>query len=258
MRKNFTSENKQYLPYLFWSLIFLPIALDCAGQNDLDPAKEILVHSRSEMEKRFVEEHGGMTRLLHGRRFQAQYPFVKGSPFWFEGVWLPGTLQSEKYIYHQLPLQYDAYKDALVYFPDSFSLDMVLINPMQVVAFDLGGSTFVYLGNGPEKTRMEKSGLSSGYFELLYTGKTLLLAKRKKILRVDTNNTESYGNFASRTTWYIVKDDRFYEVEKKGEIVKLFPGHKKVLNSFWRENQVNKWKTNPLLLAKFLIYCDQL
>lgn len=260
MLRNFTCGNRFFrvLSGLIVVSVFLFSVQNGNAQGTTDHASDILAFSRGEMAKLITAQSGDMTSLLHGRRFQAQYPFVRGMPFWFSGVWLYGNIQTPKYVFRNIPIQYDAYKDALIYFPDSFSLDMVMLNPIQIVAFETSGMKFVYLGRGPEKDAMDQIRLSPGYFELYYQGKTLLLAKRTKALLTTSDNTETSGRFAARTAWYIVREGAFYEVGNNRDIFSLFADQKELVKPYWREHHIRDWTRNPDLLAKFLRYCDQL
>ncbi|MEZ4826368.1 MAG: hypothetical protein R3C61_08750 [Bacteroidia bacterium] len=247
------------MKYWFLIICFEVSAFFALAQPENNPVSAILQLAGDQMGVMVQKEAGDLPfSLLHGRRFQAQHPFVKGSPFWFQGVWVNGNIQTRYYTYFNQPVQYDAREDALVYYPDSLSLEMVKINPEDMVAFSVSDVVFIYLGNGPEKKEMEKVRLSPGYFELFYQGKTTLLAKRTKTLLVAHDSRDSYGSFAARTRWYILNDGIFYPAENKAGILSLFPTHKPEAKAYWRTNQTGNWKRNPQLLADFLAYCDQL
>jgi len=133
--------------------------------------------------------------------FDTRYEGVKGHPYLMDN-WVEGQLNtSDGKAYKNVELKYDLNRDELVLRKKATSEVVVLFNE-QVKGFSLLGREFVMIKNDE----------GSHFYELLTTGDSPLLARRKKkLLKADYEGAYSAGRtqdefLDAASAYYIQKD----------------------------------------------------
>ena len=225
------------------------------GQDQID---EQLKQQQSRLGEMFNYVHGDMRHLISGRQHVEWYPAINGNPFWFPNAWIPGELSTKQYHYSDIPLKYDAYLDALVFLPDSFSLRRIWVNPVLVSYFTIVNSTFIYLGLGEEKEAMQKVNLKPGYFEQIYEGKIQLVIKRTKYIKTTQSDAQSLGAFTKKSFVYLIREGKFYLVKSKRKFLKAMGDRAGAVNTFMKKHEIKyRGITNEAYIA-ILNYYDSL
>ncbi|MBQ2132719.1 MAG: hypothetical protein II202_01380, partial [Bacteroidales bacterium] len=81
-------------------------------------------------------------------------------------------------------------------------------------------------------------GLAPGFYEVLHSGKSLLLKKNVKKIAVRKHEEKGiFRQFESADKYYVVKDGAYGQVLRVGDIVKMFDENKKELKGFIKNNR---------------------
>ena len=226
-----------------------------SGQDQIDTK---LKEQRGQIAEIFTYVHGNMTHLIGGRQHIEWYPSIDGDPYWFPNAWIPGELKTHQYHYKDLPMKYDAYLDALVFLPDSFSIRRIWVNPELVSYFTLVNNTFIYLGLGEEKEALTEANLKPGYFELLYDGDSRLLYKRTKYIKTTQSSTQVLGTFTKKSFFYLYTRGKFFNVKSKRKFLRALGERADKVNAYLKEHNY-KYKTlSNSAFGEILNYYDSL
>ena len=81
-------------------------------------------------------------------------------------------------------------------------------------------------------------GLAAGYYEVLHSGKSMLLKKNVKKVAVRKHEEKGiYRQFEEANKYYVVKDGEQRHVLRVGDIVKMYEENKKELKGFVKKNK---------------------
>ncbi len=81
-------------------------------------------------------------------------------------------------------------------------------------------------------------GLAPGFYEVLHSGRSLLLKKNVKKIAVRKHEEKGiFRQFESANKYYVVKDGTSGQVLRVGDIVKMFDENKKELKGFVKKNR---------------------
>ncbi|SHM66722.1 hypothetical protein SAMN05444484_10847 [Flavobacterium chilense] len=159
-----------------------------------------------------------------------------------------GNIRYNNQDYFDLLLNYDTYSDELILKPygESNTTKVNLIKE-NVSSFKIRNEKFVNL-------KMTNSiPFKKGYYEeVLIKNSTTLFIKhykeKKKINKAEIDLIE----FAPKYDFILLRENKFYQINDKKEIILLFPNDKKKINDFYFDYRSLK-KDNPPLFMKNLL-----
>lgn len=159
-----------------------------------------------------------------------------------------GNIRYNNQDYFDLLLNYDTYSDELILKPygESNTTKINLIKE-NVSSFKIRNEKFVNL-------KMTNSiPFKKGYYEeVLIKNSTTLFIKhykeKKKINKTEIDLIE----FVPKYDFILLKENKFYQINDKKEIILLFPNDKKKINDFYSDYRSLK-KDNPSLFMKNLL-----
>jgi hypothetical protein len=99
---------------------------------------------------------------------------------------------------------------------------------------------------------------ATGYYEVLYTGKSKVIARRQKILHQEIENGVIETTFDERNHFYIYKDGIFHPVKSKSSDLKLLQEQKQKLKKMLRQRNAGYDGNRELLFKNAAEYYDTL
>jgi len=223
------------------------------SQNpSLDNQKKIIDKRTEELIYFSEYEFGKDLRLVNGRIYSQPNMRAKGHPFFQDLHWMSGSVTVNGKTFSGLQLNYDIYKDDLIYLdelPDG-ARRIILLNKNQVTKFTIPGHTFV---------KHESSSLNdvneSQYFEILYEGEISLFKKWTK--EFESNPTQEYPNgkfLDTKTTRYFLKSNKLYKVTNKDSLLEVCEDKKEEMKEYLRKNRIHIRKVPDQKLVGFIEY----
>lgn len=240
---------KHYCLFIFWIPYFL------IGQG---AEEEILRKNRELLSSQHENIFGNLRDVISGREHRAVYHFTNGHPFWGQKSWILGSVQTTLHHYPNLTIRYDLYKDVLLYLPDSLSVDFLAVNPNLVSNFTLNDVVFVNLGKGEEAQAMDNIEMDPGYYEWVYKGKSNLFAKNWKELKSKSGDARVHSEFYDRRVLYIYREDTFYRIKKKKELLHALSPHRAAIKTYVRKERIPVRKITDIQFINLLRYYDSL
>ncbi|OXG09503.1 hypothetical protein BC749_101975 [Flavobacterium araucananum] len=161
---------------------------------------------------------------------------------------IKGNIHYNNQDYFDLLLNYDTYNDELVLKPYGES-NTTKINVIKdnISYFKIGNDKFVNL-----KT-LNTTTFRKGYYKEILTGNNITLfikyyKEKKKINKDEIDLIE----FIPKYEFIVLKENKFYLVNDKKEIIILFPDSKKKINDFYATYRSLKKDDTPLFMQNLL------
>lgn len=178
---------------------------------------------------------------------------MEGSPFFKSGDFSKGWVNYKGRKYDSLQLLYDITRNQLVtLYPDKISF--IVIQNQFVDSFFLLGHTFIALEEDHKQNLY-----NSGFYDLLYEGKTQFLARRVETLLTVIQGESLITKFINHTHYYIHKNGLYYLVSNKKDVYHVFEDNIRDLKRMMRRNHIKLRRKNfETALIKVTAFYDQL
>jgi hypothetical protein len=182
----------------------------------------------------FYESVNDQSRLYTGPQYQAYDTNVKGSANLGDAAtFAKGTVQYDGFVYTDVPLMYDTYKDVVVVTPPRSSATISLVNE-RVQSFDLLSRHFIYMEGAKD--------FNAGFYNELYNGKSQVLVKFSKEMQ-DTKASDA-KLFSAKTQLYVQNKGKYYSVNNENALLGAFSDKKHDLKQYMHDNGMD-FKSNP-------------
>jgi hypothetical protein len=208
----------------------------------------------------FYKAIGQQSRLYNGHEYNPYDPHMIGTALYpYDSQnWELGEVNYDGIFYKNVPIKYDAYKDmVVVLLYNKFSMYTLLKN--RVHDFTFANHHFILFN--ADTLVNDKSGISDGFYEELYGGKTVsVLAKRTKTIQnAPAAVSVSQFSFSSHDDYYLRKGNVYYKVSRsQGSFLKVLKDKKSVLQQYIKQNNI-RFNDNPEdAMVKIVSYYDHL
>ncbi|EMR01473.1 hypothetical protein ADICEAN_03404 [Cesiribacter andamanensis AMV16] len=189
------------------------------------------------------------SRLYSGREYVPLSRRIQGHAFYASNDWAQGSLVYWGEQYEQVPLLYDILSDELVirHYDSSFRIKLIAD---KITAFSIYNHHFIRL----EPPR--GAPLAAGFYDQLYKGGTLLLAKRRKTILETRGDGQVKQEFEQNDQYYIFKEGTYYPVSKRGAVLKVLKDKRKEVKRMMKQNKVLFWQNPEYAMIKMLEFYD--
>jgi hypothetical protein len=188
--------------------------------------------------------------LYNGREYFVYDSPAKDHPFFESETWQESTLTYDRQQYQDIPLLFDIYKEEVIIEQTGVSGPIKLQNE-KLASFSVLNHQFI-------KVDQPNSGLKTGFYDLIYDGKTQFLVKRIKDRQETVAVQGVTVHFYPKTKYFLLKGGKYHAVSSKRSILQLLKEHKNALKRYLKENKIN-FRSNPeSAIAKTSAYYDQL
>ncbi|MEO8887659.1 MAG: hypothetical protein ABI367_16460 [Mucilaginibacter sp.] len=154
---------------------------------------------------------------------------------------------------YNIPVLYDLSRQMIVIKDVDGASYLSLLNT-KLNKFIIANHTFIKILADSTQTT-----LKTGFYDLLYNGQTQLLVLREKKADQEKSGVTIQNFFTPNNYIYLHKNDTYYSISSKGDILKLLKDKKKVLNQYIRTNDLSFGKDEKeQSIVRLLNYYDQL
>ena len=191
--------------------------------------------------------------LYNGPRYHIYDSRSKEHQFFESEDWQPGSVLYDGQSYRNISLLYDIFKSyVVVRHPERAGL--VQLQSERVRAFTVADKHFVRI----EKSEEKGIDVPTGFYQVLYNGKTQVLARRVKERQEQIENNKITVYFPPKDFFYIKKDGVYHLIRSKKAALALFDDQKNALRKSLRENRINYRKSRDLALIQMATQYDKL
>ena len=161
------------------------------------------------------------------------------------------TIRFEGMTFEQIPTLYDIVRDQVIIL-DYHKFFKINLPADKIQEFELPGHTFIRLLHD------SSNGIKTGFYEQLYLGKVMLVAKREKKISQQYSNMEINNVVYSYNFYYIRKGNVFYPVSSKKSLLKVLRPKQKEVQQYLKKNKIKFKKAPEKALLMAVEYYDQL
>jgi hypothetical protein len=234
---------KKYKSILYLFLL-LAYSLDTSAQNASDSsyAKAVAVYTNTV---------GVNTHLYNGSEYIDYDHRITGNPFFGSLYFTDGSIVYDDVLYTNVKMFYDILNDDVVI--KNYNDTALLLSKEKISSFSFAGHNFIKV-----TADSAAPSIKSGFYDVLYNGKTKLFAKRIKTIteKIDIQYSESF--FSEHNDYYILREDTFYPVNDKGSALHVMKDRKNELTKFIHQEKLKFRKDIEISLIKLVGYYDSL
>jgi hypothetical protein len=232
--------------YFFISILFFnTLSAQDSTQSQLSTSNAIAFYNK------FIGEDA---HLYNGSE-HALYDFrIKGFPYFESNSLQTGFVNYDSVLYQQVNMAYDIVRDELTINRYNQNFRITLVNE-KITYFSLLNHYFVRL----IQDTINKSIITTGFYDRLYNGKLKLFAKRqKKIIEKVTAEEGDQLWFEEHDGYFILRNNKYFSIKDKKDLFDFFKDRKKDLKRYLRKNKIRFKDAPELAILKSVEYYDQL
>lgn len=176
---------------------------------------------------------------------------TEGHPYYSTEAPITGSITYSNQTYKRVSLQYDLLYDKVIVEHPIYSSSVQLIDK-NIKDFSLGDRNFIHL-----LTDSTKANVSSGFYELLYNGKSQCLAKRRKTIIQRVKNGELQVTFHERSRLFILKNEKYFLINSKRDLKNIFQNKSISVSQFIRKNKLSFIQDKENSMVKVAAFFDE-
>lgn len=230
------------------------LALNCFSQT-LKPDSNARQNIIDKAIAGFYANAGDQSRLYNGPEYTSYERIIKGNAYFTEATgFSAGTVEYDGFVYKDVPMMYDLYKDCVVVLLPNKSARISLLSN-RVQSFDLLGHHFVYI----DADTLNSKVIKSGFYDQLYKGRSEVLVKRSKSIQnssVLVTVIETF--FVAKKEIFLEKNGIYTGVGSQGSVLDVFKDKKKEIKQYVRSSQVKFSDDQERAIVNAASYYDQL
>jgi len=195
---------------------------------------------------------GNQSPIYNGSEYLS-YPAIiqEGHVFFETNSFINGTVRFDGMVFNNVPIMYDILKDQLIiqHYNGVFKINLT---SKKVDYFTLDKHTFIYLPLDSEHS------INPGFYEKLYHGKSMALAKRIKEIKEETGDLQLTLTVVQKNSYYIKKEGKYYNIRNSRELMSLLKDKKKEIQQYLNKNHIRFKKQPEQTIAMAMERYDQL
>lgn len=175
------------------------------------------------------------SRLYNGSQFKAYevQDYDTGQPNFLSDDASPGAIRYDGQYFTNVYLFYNLVLDKIVIENPYDNSKMELLKE-RVSGFSIAGHTFVRL----PVDSSSKSPIQSGFYDVLYAGKTKVYARRSKEIAQKIEVGLEKKKFIERNKYFIYKEGSYFPVSNKSSVLRVLKDRKTALRTQMARNKV--------------------
>ncbi|MFB9843021.1 hypothetical protein [Mucilaginibacter ginsenosidivorans] len=190
---------------------------------------------------------GSQAEFVNGPQYILAPPANKGSHYFQDKNYCtPSLIRFNNTWYKDVPVLYDVFNDEMISFSGN---DLFVLKTEYLSDVFLLDHHFVRL----------TAGLSPGFYDLLYSGKSQVLAKRTKVNEDEIIQSQTVKFILEdRSDLFIKKEGKYYPVTSKGALLGIFKDRRKDINQYIRDHKLDYKADKEAVTVAITAYYDQL
>jgi len=230
---------------LFCSLL----ASETRAQSDTLPDRLAITNAVRQYHTYLNPEPG----LYRGSQYVIYaYQIKEGHPYFDQDHMQTGSVLYNGVLYKDIPLIYDVVKGSLVT-QDPYKIYQIALINEEIDSFTIQNHIFIHLRDSLDPTAPRP-----GFYELLYNGRIAILKKEEKVVREDVTTGVINKYIVPYVSWYLKKNNTWYAVDNKKELLRAFKDKGPELKKFMRNNGLKFKQDKDNTLIKTAAWYDGL
>lgn len=222
------------MPHLNVVLLFLLLSADAFGQAVRSDSSFVRA-ARDQAVLAYERATIPQAHVFDGNEYIAHNFRIQGFPFYPLDSLQAGNVIYNGVYYRDLRMQYDVVRDELAIKPAESGFRVRLRSEL-VTAFSINTDRFVRFASPDDGGNAV--GLTTGFYEMLYDGKTQVVSRRIKTINEDVSSGTYKANYVQKDRFYVLKDGAYHDVKSKRSVLGLFDGQTRELRKYIRANDL--------------------
>lgn len=218
------------MPYRFIFVFLFFLTLSATGQPT-QPDTSFTQVARNQAITAYERTVYEQAHVFEGNEYIAHDHRIKIHPFYRLDSLQMGTVFYNGVQYNEVPMLYDIVRDELAIQQPGGGY-RIRLRTEYVAAFSLGGYLFSRIVGD------SAAGVPTGFYEVLYNGRTKALSHRAKTIHEDISSGAYRADYVQKDRFYILTDGLYHEVKSKRSLLNLFPDQAKSLRKYIRANKL--------------------
>jgi hypothetical protein len=243
----------RFIKIIFASCFFLFAAFINTANAQLSVHDSLLyTHAVKNVVDVYHQNLTDQSGIFNGSQYEGyKVSFNDGHPYYKNDVLEKGNIIYDHVAYENVGMLYDLVRDLIVVQDSTHRIQLV---NERINEFNLYGDRFIRI----EKKESRSALIATGFYNVMYVGNIGLYKKVVKRIREKISNTnELTALFEVTNYYYIKKDNVFYTIDKKKDVLRLFKNKQKEIERYIDEEQLNFRKDKDNMLTKVVTYYDQ-
>jgi len=201
--------------------------------------------------KMYYNTVGENMQLYNGSEYAGSFSNSIGHPYFESDRLQKGSILYNAVLYQDIPLSYDLVRDELIISNYTRNFNLKLVTE-KIIYFSFLNHVFVKI----EPDSSMGTSLASGFYELLYNEKLMVLAKRVK--RLQAGAAEDKPKFVQYDHYFVRNDNMLKEIESERDLLEFFKDQKAEIKKYLHKNDFRFKKDPGNTIVKAAEYYTQL
>lgn len=238
------------IKYAAFVLCFAAIVKPGRAQNNITtPVATPTIVNAGDVYNPFIQKQ---SRLYNGLEHPGYSVRIKGHAYFQQKELEIGTIVYDELAFANVPMLYDLVKDQVVIQYANGFTKIGLVSE-KVKEFTLLNHHFIRL----QADSISGSPIITGFYDELYTGKLILLAKRIKFID-ETIKDELEREFLPNDLFFIKKEGVYYAVKSYKGLLLVLKDKAAAVKQYLRKNRIKFRKGPENAIVKATVYYDSL
>jgi hypothetical protein len=235
--------------------LFIPIGLLYMQQsNAQSPADSAFSYpSLTQAVEVYTNSNAARDRLYNGPLYSGYDHHPQGHPFFISDTLLAGSVSYDGIVFPDIRLSYDLIKDVVVMKNGQKDINFQLL-PEKLQYFTVAEHRFLYLTTDSSTVNLP----ATGYYEELYQGKAIALARHEKTIQSTGKAEENLSDYRQYDFYYVEVGGRFYSVHSERNLRDAFGSDKLLVRNFMKRSRLSFRKDPVTTLTRVAEYYSQL
>lgn len=200
----------------------------------------------------YASSIGGNSHLLNGVEYKDYeiHSYDIGHPYFLSDDWEYGTINYDHQVFKNVDIMYNIVRDKVIIDQPQGHFKLELIDE-HLTSFTLQSHKFVRL------IKDSTTDIRTGYYDLLYDGKTKVYAKRRKEIQENLSSRTVISEYNERDIYYIYKNGKYFTVRSKSAVLKVFAERKTMLRKHLSKLKIRFKKNKDLALVESAKFYDE-
>ncbi|PWT72973.1 MAG: hypothetical protein C5B59_14575 [Bacteroidetes bacterium] len=243
---------RRFVLFLVWINGLLLLSRDVNAQA-YSTDSQLLKRSVDSNIHFYLASMGTTSHLYNGNEYIYTNHGIQGTPFFGSNQPIIGKICYDGTVYLDVALSYDLSADEVFINNPGQDFSLRLITS-KIRYFTILNHTFILFENDGT-TKGDVPGY--GFYDLLHAGKLTVLAKRMKRV-TEAFKTEDAPHYQQYDSYILRKNNTFYNIDSKRQLLDLFDDKKEIMKKFYKKNGFNFKKDREMVLVKMAEYYSQL
>jgi len=205
--------------------------------------------SDSEAIQSYTTSPAARDKLYNGPLYSGYDHHPQGHPFFISDTLLTGSISYDGIFFPDVRLSYDLNKDVVIMKNAQKDIEFQLL-PEKLPYFTVAQHRFLYLTT--DSTAVDLP--STGFYEELYHGKAIALARHEKVIQYIGRAEENLSHYRQYDFYYLQVKGRYYSIHSERNMLDAFGPDKALIRDFVKRSRLSYRKDPTTTLAKTAEY----